>query len=247
MADVLAPPRPEPKRYGNDPAHLRSCLERGGFFVLLRMVERGELTAHGAAVEAGIRQGREPLGSGSENRARERAWKINKAYQEAELAGVPLGAGDLKYWQDDAEPAPRVAMRPGNGASHPRRAAWPDLSAALAEAEMMRRTTDLPETRDDLIAYQRDKELVRQRNGRGHRRDELGDEDDLRRDERALFPGHPALPCCTCSHPSAPAAMREVFASYVAGRRGESQTGNTLPPSCCQRQLRVVDVRALVG
>src|SRR5262249_43033068 len=59
---------------------------------------------------------------------------------------------------------------------------------------------------------------------------------------------HSALPCTSCTHPSAPAALREVFNVYVAARRGEPDlTGSLLPKSCCQRQLRVVDVRCLIG
>src|SRR5262249_15824914 len=127
--------------------HLRSCLERGGFLVLLDLVNRGELTPYGAAVEAGIRQGREPLGSGSQNRARTRAWKVQKAYADAKRSGAPLGAGDLQYWQEDAALAPRVTLRPGNGVAHPRRAAWPNLEAALAEMEEARRPAP-PRERD---------------------------------------------------------------------------------------------------
>lgn len=66
--------------------------------------------------------------------------------------------------------------------------------------------------------------------------------------ERVHFPIHTALPCSSCTSPWAAAAMCEVVNDYMAAVRGEShRTGDTLPRSCCQRQLRVVDVRALVG
>jgi hypothetical protein len=58
---------------------------------------------------------------------------------------------------------------------------------------------------------------------------------------------HPAIPCTGCTHPDASAAVYEIFNTYLAAHRGEPQTGNVLPPSCCKRKLCVVDVRALIG
>jgi hypothetical protein len=223
--DVLAPPRPEPKRYGNDPAHLRSCLERGGFFVLLSMVDRGELTAHGAAIQAGIRQGREPLGSGSQNRARTRAWKVKKAYEDAKRAGVPLGAGDLQYWQDDAFPA--VALRRGNGAAHPRRAAMPDLAAVIAEWEQAQK----PAVKETLEPPRRTAPAPA----------ELPPE--------LALPAHPTIPCTSCREPQQAAALREILDLYLCAVRGEPhRTGSVLPGACCQRRLLGrLDVKALVA
>jgi hypothetical protein len=66
--------------------------------------------------------------------------------------------------------------------------------------------------------------------------------------ERTPIPTHPAIPCTSCTHPNAPLALREVFNTYVAARRGEPfETGSTLPRTCCQRQLRIVDARCLIG
>jgi hypothetical protein len=235
MDDVLAPPRPEPKRYGNDPEHLRSCLERGGFFILLGMLQRGELTAHGAAVEAGIRKGREPLGSGSQNAARTRAWKVQKAYEAAKRTGTQLGAGDLQYWQDDPPPASRTATRPGNGAVHP---LWPDLEAALHELEEARRPAP-PEARRPRDA-EPDLELARKRPEPAALPPGL---------ERVSFPPHAALPCAGCHHPQAAAALKQVIDAYVAARRGVPiETGNVLPGACCQRLLQGrPDIRAMIA
>src|SRR5262249_36419535 len=59
---------------------------------------------------------------------------------------------------------------------------------------------------------------------------------------------HPAFPCGSCSSTCADAAMAEVINVYIAARRGElNLVGNVLPKSCCQRQLRCVDARALIA
>src|SRR5262249_28091554 len=51
-------------------------------------------------------------------------------------------------------------------------------------------------------------------------------------------PAPPAMPCTSCSHPQASAALREICNVYLAACRGEPhQTGSTLPHACCQRLL----------
>jgi hypothetical protein len=66
--------------------------------------------------------------------------------------------------------------------------------------------------------------------------------------ERMSFPIHGALPCTSCSHVQAAAALREVIDGYLAACRGEPrQTGSTLPRACCQRLLRRPDVQAMIA
>jgi hypothetical protein len=66
--------------------------------------------------------------------------------------------------------------------------------------------------------------------------------------ERTPFPAHPAIPCVSCEHPQAAAALREILNVYVAARRGEPDlTGSTLPRACCQRLLRCPDVQAMIA
>jgi hypothetical protein len=61
------------------------------------------------------------------------------------------------------------------------------------------------------------------------------------------FPAHAAISCATCTHPCAVAAMKEILDTYTAARRGGPVAGSLLPRSCCQRQLRCIDPRALIG
>jgi len=67
--------------------------------------------------------------------------------------------------------------------------------------------------------------------------------------ERTPFADCAAIvPCTACDRPQAAAALLEVLNTYLAAVRGEPhRTGNVLPRACCRHQLRVVDVRALVG
>jgi len=66
--------------------------------------------------------------------------------------------------------------------------------------------------------------------------------------ERIPFPIHGALPCTSCGHVQAAAALREVIDGYLAACRGKPhQTGSTLPRACCQRLLRHPDVRAMIA
>jgi hypothetical protein len=65
--------------------------------------------------------------------------------------------------------------------------------------------------------------------------------------EHTPFPAHAAIPCTSCEHPQAAAALQEIFNVYVAACRSEPhRTGNTLPRACCQ-WLRRPDVRAMIG
>src|SRR5262245_44580388 len=81
----------------------------------------------------------------------------------------------------------------------------PDLAAALDEAEEMRK----PPPRDPEPAAPVAPPLVQP--------------------ERTSFPTHPAIPCTSCSHPNAVAALREILTTYVAATRGKLHpTGSTL-------------------
>jgi hypothetical protein len=61
------------------------------------------------------------------------------------------------------------------------------------------------------------------------------------------FPAQ-VIPCTSCRHPQAAAALREVLSVYVAARRGEPlQTGSTLPRACCQWLVRRPDPRAMIA
>jgi hypothetical protein len=65
--------------------------------------------------------------------------------------------------------------------------------------------------------------------------------------EHIPFPAH-ALPCASCRHPQAAAALREVLNVYMAARRGEPDlTGSTLPRACCQRLVQRPDIRAMIA
>jgi hypothetical protein len=66
--------------------------------------------------------------------------------------------------------------------------------------------------------------------------------------ERTPFPAHPAIPCTSCSHPQAAAALREILTTYVAATRGELHpTGSTLPRACCQWSCQRPDVKAMIA
>jgi len=109
--------------------------------------------------------------------------------------------------------------------------AMPDLAAAIAEWEEAQRP---PPPSDRERQAESDSSWL------------TVDESDSP-SERVPFPAHPAIPCTNCSHPQAAAALREIFASYVDGRRGEPQQGNVLPRACCRRNVMTMDARALIA
>jgi hypothetical protein len=62
----------------------------------------------------------------------------------------------------------------------------------------------------------------------------------------------PELPCLSCSHWNAVAAMREIAAAYLQLRRGERPVsavlgGGVLPASCCRRRVGIPPVTALIA
>jgi hypothetical protein len=63
------------------------------------------------------------------------------------------------------------------------------------------------------------------------------------------FPAHPAVPCTSCSHPQAAAALREILDVFVAACRGKLHpTGSTFPRACCRRQPQGrPDARAMIA
>ena len=250
MADDLAPSPPQPRLRGNSREYLYERLVRGGFHELLRAVDAGTLTVYAAAADAGLVRRPEPLGTGSPNARKRIDWAVHQAYRSARANGAAeVEAGD--------DPAPRSIT--------PRSSTMPiDLAAAIAEVEEMHgepgrahppahtrvhpfariqrqarraddaRVEDAPVPSDRDLTAERDRllSIIERLEGR------------LRDHPLA----HPTLPCTTCSSPCAPAAMKEVVDVYVAARQGEQDlAGNVLPRACCQRQLRCVDVRALVA
>jgi hypothetical protein len=224
-------------------------LVRGGFHELLRAVDAGTLTVYAASAEAGLVRRPEPLGTGSPNARKRIDWAIIQAYRGSSRANGAAEAGD--------EPAPRSSMTP-------RLSPMPDLAAALAEVNEMHgepgrahppartrvhpvariqrqaRRADAARVEDALVPFTRDLDaernrllaIIEQLEGRLH--------------DRPC--AHPAVPCTTCSSTCATAAMKEVVDVYVAARRGEQDlAGSVIPRVCCQRQLRVVDPRALIA
>jgi hypothetical protein len=105
----------------------------------------------------------------------------------------------------------------------------PDLQAALAELEEAQK----PAPPRDRGLDDDEKGIVRTPGG----------------PQATPFPAHPAIPCTSCNHVQAAAALREVIDGYLAACRGEPhQTGSTLPRACCQRLLRRrPDIRAMIA
>jgi len=240
MADDLAPSPPEPRLRGNSREYLYARLVRGGFHELLRAVDAGTLTVYAAAADAGLVKRPEPLGTGSPNARKRINWAIHQAYRGSARANGatkaegrhPVGASEQR---DELAPH-----------------AMPDLAAALAEVAEMRRTGK----REVLAEIGR----IGKREVRDLAAEEGANLSDAEHDrllsiierlEGRLHDhplAHPAVACTTCSSPCAPAAVRELFDVALAARRGETGLdGSSIPKACCKRQLRVVDVRALVG
>jgi hypothetical protein len=110
---------------------------------------------------------------------------------------------------------------PLNGATAPSAPAMPDLAAVIAEWEEARK----PASRDR----------------------EPAPATAPPEPERTPFPAH-AIPCTSCRHPQAAAALREVLNVYMAACRGEPhRTGSTLPRACCQWVLQRPDPRAMIA
>jgi len=65
--------------------------------------------------------------------------------------------------------------------------------------------------------------------------------------EHVAFPVG-VIPCTSCQHPQAAAALREVLNVYMAACRGEPhRTGSTMPRACCQWLVQRPDARALIA
>jgi hypothetical protein len=236
MDDDLAPPPPQPRSRGNSREYLYARLERGGFHELLRAVDAGTLSVYAAASAAGFVRRPEPLGTGSPNARKKIDWTIHQAYRGSERADV---AQESKPEPEPVQKAPNDRTTVSN---------MPDLVAALEEvaAEMRQKTRDLDHREVAETGREEADQLEAAR-------------EELPREQREpapavllaeplSFPIHPAVPCTACSRPEAPAALREVVASYVAGRRGEPQNGNVLPSTCCKRQVRGhLDAKALIA
>src|SRR5262249_10818440 len=125
MADDPDPPRPQRKPSGNSAEALRALLERHGLHELLEEVDRHRgLTLFGACCEAGLRKRPEPVGGGSQNAARTRAFFFNRALMAAERADAPQGVQPRV--QPPVQRPPRIRRSAPD--------AMPDLAAACAEA-----------------------------------------------------------------------------------------------------------------
>jgi hypothetical protein len=207
-------------------AYLRKRLAAIGRHDLLAAADAGEISTFAAAEEAGLVKRQPVTGNGSENEAKRRAWALMRIIGKA----PPL----------KPKPEPRPARTPAhsrpsqetprNGRSAP--TTPPDLGAILAEWEAAQRPL---------------------RNGRPTV--------DPQREtacaplvpvpaepERTPFPAHPAVPCTTCTHPCAPAAVREMLDVALAARRGATDlAGSTMPRACCQRLLQCPNIHALIG
>jgi hypothetical protein len=199
-------------------AYLRKRLTDIGRHDLLEAAEAGLVSFFAAAEEAGLINHRRPvLGTGSPNQAKKRAWTLARITRQAPPLASKPAAA--KFSQET----------PRNGRSAPTTPI--DLAAVIAEWEEAQKPPSPCESRqkgDDVTLKPRDPapavlpELV-------------------------PFPTHPAVPCTSCSHPQAAAALREVLDVYVAACRGEPhRTGSVLPRACCQ-WLRRPDVRAMIA
>jgi len=254
MDENLVPSQPERRLRGNSREYLYERLVRGGFHELVAAIDAGTLTVYAAAADAGLVRRPEPLGTGSPNARKRIDWAIHQAYRGS--ARRANGAADAEAGD---EPAP--------GSSTPGSSTMPiDLAAALAEVEEMHgepgrahppaRTRVHPVTRIQRQAHRADAAVAHDRDLAAEREHHLLAERDrllsiIERLEARLHDhplAHPSLPCATCSSPCATAAMKEVVDVYVAARRGEQDlAGSVIPRVCCQRQLRVVDPRALIA
>jgi hypothetical protein len=66
------------KRYGNNPDYICARLLRDRRFDLLEGVRSGKISAYAAAEEMNYIKRPEPLGTGSENAAKRRAWAMHR-------------------------------------------------------------------------------------------------------------------------------------------------------------------------
>jgi hypothetical protein len=230
-------------------AYLRKRLTDIGRQDLLDAAERGEISTFAAAEEAGLVRRQAVLGTGSENAAKRRAWAIMKATRQT----PPLAP----------KPGPTPASTPAhskfsqetprNGRSAPTTPI--DLAAAIREWEEAQKPA--PSRDHEVKLSNRLDNSNAQREGAPPRDEGLFASSIVEANvakaeregpERTPFPAHAAIPCTSCRHPQAAAALREVLDVYVAACRGEPhQTGSTIPRACCQWSLRRPDIRALIA
>jgi len=204
---------------GNSVEYLTKRLRDSGELELLGAVERGELSTYAAAEAAGIVKRRPVTGGGSENQARRRRWAVHLATGRSALEPLPSpGEPDFRR-AGEAQSVP---------ASVP---TMPDLAAAIREWEEAQRQAA---------------KGTRQKGRFSH------DEKCARPAERELEPipllVHSGIPCTSCTHPCAVAAVMELLNVALAARRGETGlAGSAMPRACCRQQVTHIDVRSLVG
>src|SRR5262249_2350630 len=222
MADEFAPSPPEPRLRGNSAAYLRSRLERDGHVELLRAIDAGALSVYGAACEVGYVTRPTPLGTGSPNARKRRDWAIARAYRGNARADASANA------QPASETGKKInggrLTGSANAESVPLARTPIALAAAIAEWEEAQKPPAPRERERDSAPAAPPPEP-----------------------ERTPFPAD-VLPCTSCRHPQAAAALREVLNVYMAACRGEPhQTGSTLPRACCQWVLQRPDPRAMIA
>ena len=205
-------------------AYLRKRLADIGRYDLLDAADRGLVSVYACAEEAGLVTRPEVQGNGSPNAAKRRAWSLMRVTGKSPLTAKP----EAEFSQSAHPKFSQERNGRPSGSSTP-----VDLVAALAEWEEAQRPAP---PRDGDLELER--ELVRERKPA-----------PATLPPEPAFPvAHPAVPCASCERPEAAAALREVLASYVAGRRGEPQTGNVLPRSCCRWVLhQQPDPKALIA
>jgi hypothetical protein len=218
---------------GNSVEYLTKRLRDGGHAELLAAVESGELSTYGAAEAAGIVRRRPVVGGGSENQARRRAWAVLRA----------TGKAPALEPRDSSQQQFSPAM-PSNGRTTPR-PSMPNLAAAIAEWEEAQRQAAKALGVSQMQVSRDLKPNVSKSETKRSTKAERRAEREL---EPIPLPVHSGIPCTSCTHPCAPAAVMELLNVALAARRGETGlAGSAMPRACCRQQVAHVDVRSLVG
>jgi hypothetical protein len=221
---------------GTSREYLLRRLEQAGEFDLVQAVHNRVVSAHAAAIHAGILRPRPTLGM-QENVGKAIAWQ---------LARISRGRPPLPA-EVSQEPPLSEALARHLAEAYVRG----DADVQQLPKRRSRRRRSPPASPADRCDDRGDRHDC-QAEPEGPDRAEAGAKVAPPAERVIAVPIDPELPCLNCSHWCATAACKEIATIYLQARRGDlhlaARPGDgVLPASCCRRRMGMPTVAALIA